>query len=57
MILKSKNLLLLSILLILFAGAFILFGHNGFAGRLANFVFYLLVTTLVIYIWEARNEK
>ena len=56
MLSKTNGPLLLYLSILVLAAAFLLFGHEGFANRIINFSFPLLVITVIVYLKEVEDE-
>ena len=56
MLSKTNGPLLLYLSILVLAAAFLLFGHEGFANRIINYSFPLLVITVIVYLKEVEDE-
>lgn len=55
--LRSQNVFLLALLIILSSGVSLILHHPGFALRLMIISFWILAAGTLIYILELKNEK
>lgn len=54
--LESRHIFILAIFILLISGVFILTNHLGFASRLMNLVFWMTLISVILYIWEIKND-
>lgn len=55
--LESKLTFLLAVVTLLICGVLILTKHLGLASRLINLVFWMILISVVLYIWEIKKGR
>lgn len=53
----SKYFFSLFLILLTLSGVSLIGNHSGFALRLTSLIFWMLVVSIVLYIWEAKAGK